>query len=211
MHQYSDINQNEQNGPKIRPKIGPKIGPKMDPKWTQNGLRPCHACFCPCSSAAHRSALAQDCCQCTVVFLWSGRERWTTAPRCGPRSSMWCHCPLLRVNCKRMSRPHRKDWGFRLWRRTWKKVCTESNRRRLGKAKHLNTQHLWKQEASKSGKFVTKKVGMHVNPVDLMTKPLRRPDIEQLMHVMSHRFVEQYKGQSELHHAESACPKQTAQ
>ena len=31
-------------------------------------LRSCHACSCPCSSAAHRSALAQDCCQCTVVF-----------------------------------------------------------------------------------------------------------------------------------------------
>ena len=38
---------------------------------TMWSLRPCHAHSCPCSSAAHRSALAQDCCQCTVVFSWS--------------------------------------------------------------------------------------------------------------------------------------------
>ena len=44
------------------------------------------------------------------------------------------------------------------------------NRRGLGKAKHVNVQHLWIQEASKSGRFVTKKVGTNVNPADLMTK-----------------------------------------
>ena len=31
-----------------------------------------------------------------------------------------CHCPLLRVNYTRQSRPHRKDWVFRAWRRTWR-------------------------------------------------------------------------------------------
>ena len=51
------------------------------------------------------------------------------------------------------------------------------NCRGLGKAKHVNVQHLWIQEASKSEKFVTKKVGTHVNPADLMTKPLPRPKI----------------------------------
>ena len=46
------------------------------------------------------------------------------------------------------------------------------NRRGLGKAKHVGMQNLWIQEASKSGKFVTKKeVGTNVNPADLMTKP----------------------------------------
>ena len=65
------------------------------------------------------------------------------------------------------------------------------NRRGLGKAKHVDIQNLWIQEASKSGKFVTKKVGTNVNPADLMTKPLTRPNIEQLMTVMGFRFAEQ--------------------
>ena len=40
----------------------------------------------------------------------------------------------------------------------------------LGKAKHVHVPHLWIQEASKSGRFVTKKVGTNVNPADSMTK-----------------------------------------
>ena len=60
-------------------------------------------------------------------------------------------------------------------------------------------------------KFVTKKVGAHVNPADLMTKPVPRPMLEQLMHIMSYRFEEQYKGQSGLHRAKSACHQQTAE
>ena len=67
------------------------------------------------------------------------------------------------------------------------------NRRGLGWQKRVNVQHLWIQEASKSEKFVTKKVGAHVNPADLMTRPLPRPNIEQLRNIMSYRFVEQYK------------------
>ena len=50
-------------------------------------------------------------------------------------------------------------------------MCLVS-RRGLGKAKHVNVQHLWIQEASKSDKFVAKKVGTHVNPADVMVKPL---------------------------------------
>ena len=49
------------------------------------------------------------------------------------------------------------------------------NRRGLGKARHVNVQHLWIQEASKSEKFVTKKVGTHMNAADLITKPLLGP------------------------------------
>ena len=41
------------------------------------------------------------------------------------------------------------------------------NCREFGKAKHVNVQHLWIQEASKSEKFVTKNMGTHVNPADL--------------------------------------------
>ena len=44
-------------------------------------------------------------------------------------------------------------------------------------------------EASKSGRFVTKKVGTSVNPADLMTKPLPKPEIEQLMSLMGYEFV----------------------
>ena len=43
------------------------------------------------------------------------------------------------------------------------------NLRGLGKAKHVDMQKLWIQEASKSGRFMTKKVGTNVNPADLMT------------------------------------------
>ena len=63
------------------------------------------------------------------------------------------------------------------------------NRRGLGKAKHVDMQNLWIQEASKSGRFVTKKVGTSENPADLMTKPLPKPKIEQLMSLMGYEFV----------------------
>ena len=55
------------------------------------------------------------------------------------------------------------------------------NRRGLGKAKHVDMQNKWIQEASKSGRFNTRKVGTNVNPADLMTKPLAKPKIEQLV------------------------------
>ena len=67
------------------------------------------------------------------------------------------------------------------------------NRTDLGKAKHVDMQNLWRQEASKSGRFTTRKVGTNVNPADLMTKPLAKPKIEQLMGIMGnmgHDIVE---------------------
>ena len=45
------------------------------------------------------------------------------------------------------------------------------NRRGLGKAKHVDVQNLWIQDASKSGRFATKKVDTSVNLADLMRKP----------------------------------------
>ena len=63
------------------------------------------------------------------------------------------------------------------------------NRRGLGKAKHVDMQNLWTQEASKSGRFTTRKVGTNVNPADLMTKPLPKPKIEQLMNLMGCEFT----------------------
>ena len=46
------------------------------------------------------------------------------------------------------------------------------NRRALGNAKHVDMQNLWIQQASKSKRFVTKKVGTSVNPADVITKPM---------------------------------------
>ena len=63
------------------------------------------------------------------------------------------------------------------------------NRRGLGKAKHVDVQNLWIQEASKSGRFVTKKVGTSVNPADLMTKALPKPKIVELMNLVGYEFV----------------------
>ena len=57
-------------------------------------------------------------------------------------------------------------------------------RRGLGKAKHVDMQNLWIQEASKSDRSVTKKVGTSVNPADLMTKP----KIDQLMNIMCYEM-----------------------
>ena len=54
------------------------------------------------------------------------------------------------------------------------------NRRGLGKTKHVNVRNLWIQEASKSGRFSTRKVGTNVNPAD---------KIEMLMSVMGYEFM----------------------
>ena len=74
------------------------------------------------------------------------------------------------------------------------------NRRGLGKARHVDMQNLWIQEASKSGRFTTRKVRTNVNPADLTTKPLTQPKIEQLMGIMGYEFtgddVDTKKGRS---------------
>ena len=67
--------------------------------------------------------------------------------------------------------------------------CAWSTLRSLGNAKHLDMQNVWIQEASKAGRFLTKKVGTKVNPADLMTKPLAKPKIEQLMSIMGYEFL----------------------
>ena len=70
------------------------------------------------------------------------------------------------------------------------------NRRGLGKAKHVDIQSLWIQEASKSNRFATKKIGTSVvNPADLMTKPLTKQKIEQFMSITCCEFLENDKSQ----------------
>ena len=63
------------------------------------------------------------------------------------------------------------------------------NRRGLGNAKHVDMQNLWIQEASKTGRFTTRKVGTNVNPANLMTKPMAKPKIEQVMGIMGYEFM----------------------
>ena len=67
------------------------------------------------------------------------------------------------------------------------------NRRELGKAKHV--------DASKSGRFVAKKLGANVNFIDLRTKPLPRPKFEQFMMLMECQLMEndQVKTNNETH------------
>ena len=88
--------------------------------------------------------------------------------------------------------------GYRVWHDAASTMCQVSCRGQ-GKAKHVDVQNQWIQEVSKSGKFFMKKVGTNVNPADLMTKPLPRPKIEQLMKLMGYRFVEQYLERAGLH------------
>ena len=72
--------------------------------------------------------------------------------------------------------------GVSVHRRERAERCSHSRVRRA-------RQNLWIQEASKSGRFVTKKVGTNVSPADLMTKPLSGPKIDQLMKIMGYEFV----------------------
>ena len=69
----------------------------------------------------------------------------------------------------------RGDWEFKSFAKDLGIVCglnlhldvtatmRQVNRRGLGKAKHVDMQNLWIQEASRSMKFVTKKEGTNVN------------------------------------------------
>ena len=69
------------------------------------------------------------------------------------------------------------------------------NCRRLGKAKNVDRQNLWVKEASKSGRLVTK-VGTGVNPADLMTQPMPRSKVEQLMNIMCYEFINENREKS---------------
>ena len=64
-----------------------------------------------------------------------------------------------------------------------------SDRRGLGKAKHIDLQHLWLQDAAKEKRIHPHKVHTDVNPADLMTKPLSEDRITKLMGLMGFTFV----------------------
>ena len=58
----------------------------------------------------------------------------------------------------------------------------------LGRAKHIEIQHLWLQEAVKTGRLTCAKVLGHDNPADLMTKALSFDRISYLSEMLGHRL-----------------------
>ena len=58
----------------------------------------------------------------------------------------------------------------------------------LGRAKHIDVQWLWLQDAVKENKLTAEKVHTEENPADLMTKPLDGRRIEYLMNVMDYEL-----------------------
>ena len=59
----------------------------------------------------------------------------------------------------------------------------------LGRAKHIEMQHLWLQDAVRKGRLSAHKVPSDDNPADLMTKPMGEQRIEYLMRTMSNHYV----------------------
>jgi hypothetical protein len=59
----------------------------------------------------------------------------------------------------------------------------------LGKAKHIEMQHLWLQGAVAAGRLKAVKVHTDINPADLMTKPLHEERVLALMRLMAYRPV----------------------
>ena len=91
--------------------------------------------------------------------------RGGTARRCAPRSSNWCHCPLLEETFRfKQDRNGRTESA---------PGCVSNNvpgqPQGIGQDETRERATLWIQEASKSEKFVAKKVGTHES---------RRPDDE---------------------------------
>ena len=59
-----------------------------------------------------------------------------------------------------------------------------SQRRGLGKVKHMHTQYLWVQERIRNKDFALHKVATDKNRADLMTKCLSRPAIDKFIEML---------------------------
>ena len=132
------------------------------------------------------------------------------------KSSRWCFCPLLKAKLYAAVKAASEEFGIQSVAKDLGIVCGVNlyldatvtvclvNRRGLGKAKHVDMQNLWIQEASKSKRIVTKKVGTNVNPADLMTKALPGPKIVQLVKIIGDEFVGQHLQRGGLHYLVSS-------
>jgi hypothetical protein len=47
-----------------------------------------------------------------------------------------------------------------------------SNRQGIGKLRHLEVKYLWLQDLAKKGAIAVRKISGHVNPADVLTKPM---------------------------------------
>ena len=65
-----------------------------------------------------------------------------------------------------------------------------AHRAGLGKAKHIELQHLWLQEVVRNGRIRAHKVHTDINPADLMTKHLAEERVTQLMHILGYHYPE---------------------
>ena len=60
----------------------------------------------------------------------------------------------------------------------------------LGRAKHINTQYLWAQDAIANGEARMIKIGTDVNSADLFTKNLTDARITDLLGLMGFEYAE---------------------
>ena len=63
-----------------------------------------------------------------------------------------------------------------------------ATRKGMGRAKHIEMQHMWLQDATAKNRVQAMKIGTDNNPSDLMTKPLTRERVDYLMTVMGYKF-----------------------
>jgi hypothetical protein len=64
------------------------------------------------------------------------------------------------------------------------------NRQGLGKARHIETQWLWVQQATREGRVAMHKIPGKENPADLFTKPLNREMIDGFMTTLGYYYPE---------------------
>eukprot|EP00972_Heterocapsa_arctica_P055587 8199258-Heterocapsa_arctica.AAC.1 len=65
------------------------------------------------------------------------------------------------------------------------------NRQGLGKARHVETQWLWIQQATREGRVTMNKIPGAENPADLLTKPLDHEKIDGFMKAMGYYYPDQ--------------------
>ena len=98
-------------------------------------------------------------------------------PEAASRIAVFHRERAVRRSQDRVCRAGTKDMGISCGLRLHLDLV---NGRGLGKAKHVDKQNLWIQEASKAGRYVTKKVGTNVNAADLWATSFLGIDVDSL-------------------------------